>query len=554
MDMSVSQNDILISVSARTDVGRRRSGNEDSFLVADVSTGETGLCPAVLNHRLGHRGSLFVVSDGMGGAAAGEVASAMAVQILLEEMAKETTPGVPVPEALRRASEIANRRIWEKSQSDMSVRGLGATLTASFIHQGQLYVSQVGDSRAYIVRGRQIKQITEDQSWANAIKKTGVDPRNIPNNVILQALGTQPHLNAEVTAIALCRGDFLLLCSDGLSNKVQDLEMQSIVLTSPSLDAACRALIDLANERGGEDNITVIVARFDGESLPVGNNLTITQTFNVLAPIADPENGTPPPVTPMTALLGSLSPPSPNYSAFPSHTQPSPGAAAPLPPPPTAQLISAPSAPSAAPSAAPSKPAPIGPLPQQPVPGAASGRSLRWILAGIGGGLILLIGLLLILFAAYSKLAGTESAPSPAQSGHLPESPAPAPEPFPDRTGSAEGPEPTENPGRTPETNDPGQILIEVKETIFKLKQQIASPAQPPDLRAELTNHLTRLENSEKQLRQLMDNQSIKLEAKQQTIKQIHTALENAKKAISKVSAGETSFPDRKGTPSTDPS
>ncbi len=552
MDMSVSQNDILISVSARTDVGRRRSGNEDSFLVADISTGETGLSPAVLNHRLGHRGSLFVVSDGMGGAAAGEVASAMAVQILLEEMAKEAAPGVPVPEALRRASEIANRRIWEKSQSDMSVRGLGATLTASFVHQGQLYVSQVGDSRAYIVRGRQIKQITEDQSWANAIKKTGVDPRNIPNNVILQALGTQPHLNAEVTAIALCRGDFLLLCSDGLSNKVQDLEMQSIVLTSPSLDAACRALIDLANERGGEDNITVIVARFDGESLPVGNNLTITQTFNVLAPIADPENGTPPPVTPMTALLGSLSPPSPNYSAFPSHTQPSPGAAAPLPPPLTAPLASAPTAPAAAPARP--APAPIGPVPQQPAPSASSGRSLRWILAGIGGGLILLIGLLLILFAAYSKLAGTESTPSPAQSGHLPESPAPAPEPFPDRTGGAEGPVPTENPGRTPETNDPGQILTEVKETIFKLKQQIASPAQTSASRAELTDHLIRLENSEKQLRQLMDNQSINLEAKQQTIKQIHTALESAKKAISKVSAGETSFPDRKGTPSTNPS
>lgn len=544
--MSVSQNDILISVSARTDVGRRRSGNEDSFLVADVSTGQTGLCPEVLTHRLGHRGSLFVVSDGMGGAAAGEVASAMAVQILLDEMTRETKPGGSIAEALRRASEIANQRIWEKSQSDMNVRGLGATLTASFVHQGHLYVSQVGDSRAYIIRGRQIKQITEDQSWANAIKKTGVDPRNIPNNVILQALGTQPHLNAEVTTIALCRGDFLLLCSDGLSNKVQDLEMQSIVLSSPSLDAACRALIDLANERGGEDNITVIVVRFDGESLPVGSNLTITQTFNVLPPITDPENGTPAQVSPMTALLGSLPPPSASYSAFPSHTQPQPGAAAPPPAPPTAPLASTRPAPAPAPAMA---QAPL-PHPPQTVPGRFP---VRWIVVGIGGGLILLIGLLLIFFAGYFKLTGAESNPPPAQSGRLPEPPAPAPESFPDRTGSTSESAPTTDPGRTPQTNDPAQMLNEVQETIFKLKQQL-TPGQSSSFQTELTTHLSRLERGEHKLKQLMENQTINQEVKQQTIQEIHTDLENAKKAVTKVPNGEGGLPDRKGTFPTKPS
>ncbi|MBI4749374.1 MAG: serine/threonine-protein phosphatase [Acidobacteria bacterium] len=545
--MSVSQNDILISVSARTDVGRRRSGNEDSFLVADVSTGQTGLCPEVLTHRLGHRGSLFVVSDGMGGAAAGEVASAMAVQILLEEMARETNPGVPIAEALRRASEIANQRIWEKSQSDMSVRGLGATLTASFVHQGHLYVSQVGDSRAYIVRGRQIKQITEDQSWANAIKKTGVDPRNIPNNVILQALGTQPHLNAEVTTIALCRGDFLLLCSDGLSNKVQDLEMQSIVLSSPSLEAACRALIDLANERGGEDNITVIVVRFDGESLPVGSNLTITQTFNVLPPVTDPENGTPPQSSPMTALLGSLPPPSPNYSAFPSHTQPQPGAVASLPPPPTAPLASTRPAPAPAPAMAPQ----VLPHKPQPVPGRVP---VRWIVVGIGGGLILLIGLLLIFFAGYFKLTGTESTPPPAQSGHLPDPPAPAPESFPDRTGGTNGSMPAGDPGRTPEPNDPARMLNEVRETIFKLKQHLSAPDQLSISQTELHNHLSRLERGEQKLKHLIENQTITHEVKQQTIQEIHTDLENAKKAVTKAPKGEEGLPDRKGTFPTKPS
>ncbi|MBX7219253.1 MAG: protein phosphatase 2C domain-containing protein [Blastocatellia bacterium] len=337
--MPATQDGVWVSVSARTDVGMRRSGNEDSFLVADLTTGRMGLSPEMTQHRLGIRGTLLIVSDGMGGAAAGEVASSMAVQIVHEEMSRNFVPGAAVPTVLRQASDTANQKIWEKSQKDLTVRGLGATLTAAFVLGGKLYVSQVGDSRAYIIRRQQIKQVTEDQSWANAIKKSGIDHSHVPSNVILQALGTQPSLNAEVTSIFLCRGDYLLLCSDGLSNKIQDQEMQTAVVGAADLDGACRALIELANQRGGEDNITVVLARFDGNLLPLPDELSVTATFAIVSNgdegMMEPAASATGPLHAQTAMLTSESTPPPTqpqtvpYPTFHPARPPGPSVAAP---------------------------------------------------------------------------------------------------------------------------------------------------------------------------------------------------------------------------------
>src|SRR5439155_18800185 len=150
-----------------------------------------------------------------------------------------------------------------------------------------VYLAQVGDSRAYIIRAGQVKQVTEDQSWANAVKRAGLETKDVPHNVILQALGTQPRVHVEVTSVELRSGDTLLLCSDGLSNKVKDSEMQDIIGNAPDLPDACRQLIDLANKRGGEDNITVIITRFIGEMLPsqIEAESTITSTFKVVTPL-----------------------------------------------------------------------------------------------------------------------------------------------------------------------------------------------------------------------------------------------------------------------------
>ncbi len=287
MDLSVLPEGITVYVYARTDVGMKRQGNEDSFLVADLSSGRLGLGPEVVEHQLGPQGSLMIVSDGLGGAAAGEVASAMAVQTVCTELMKSTKSVLSPSDRLKRATEQANDQIWACAQSDNSLRGMGATLTAAFVYGSSVYIAQVGDSRAYIVRGGRVKQVTEDQSWANAVKKAGLEIADVPNNVILQALGTQPKVHVEVTSVDLLNNDVLLMCSDGLSNKIKDLEMREIASSSKDLAENCRHLIELANKRGGEDNITVILARFIGKSLSLGleRDLSITSTFKIVAPL-----------------------------------------------------------------------------------------------------------------------------------------------------------------------------------------------------------------------------------------------------------------------------
>ncbi len=271
--MSASQNgDVQVRVSARTDVGMIRRGNEDCFLVADLTTGNTGLTPEVSHHRLGSMGSLMVVSDGMGGAVAGEIASDLAVNGVRDEMLKPGSTPLDVSQRLQIAVERTNRTVWQYAQDNPHLAGMGATLTAVLCHGNKAYVGQVGDSRAYLVRAGRIKQLTKDQSLVQLLvdaKAIQPDQANqVPNNVILQALGTRPDVVVAVTSVDLCAGDAMLLCSDGLSNKMSADEMRdAIVQNLPDLAGACRRLIELANARGGEDNITALIAQFDGSSL-----------------------------------------------------------------------------------------------------------------------------------------------------------------------------------------------------------------------------------------------------------------------------------------------
>jgi PPM family protein phosphatase len=286
-DMATIANDILVSVYARTDVGRQRSGNEDAFLIADLTSGNVGLGPEVVTHSVGGRGSLLIVSDGMGGAAAGEIASEIAVKAIRESLLEIPTD-LDTTERLRIATELANKRIWDEAQRKSELAGMGATVTAVLVQGAAAYVAQVGDSRAYIIRGERIKQITKDQSYAQALLDSGIfSPEqiaNVPQNVILQALGTQPTVQVGLTAVELLRNDYLIVCSDGLSGKIKPDEISSMVRQSPDLTSACRGLVDTANARGGEDNITVIVASFDGVGLDVADESTsITGSFRSLS-------------------------------------------------------------------------------------------------------------------------------------------------------------------------------------------------------------------------------------------------------------------------------
>jgi serine/threonine protein phosphatase PrpC len=284
--MSTSENSILVSVFARTDIGLKRAGNEDAFLVADLSTGKTGLGPEISNHAVGERGSLMVVSDGMGGAAAGEVASEMSVKSLLEAL-QDSPPDLGAGEKLNKATEVANERVWNFARQNPKLAGMGATLTAVLVQNNLAYISQVGDSRAYLIRAGRIKQLTKDQSLIQLLTDSGaLQPDQlsaVPHNVIMQALGTAPTVQVAMSVVELSRNDRLLLCSDGLSNKVEPEEMLDILDNESNVTSTCRKLVELANERGGDDNITVILASFDGEGLESAAECSITGSYRVLS-------------------------------------------------------------------------------------------------------------------------------------------------------------------------------------------------------------------------------------------------------------------------------
>jgi protein phosphatase len=277
---------VILSVWAQTDVGMQRADNEDSFLVADLSTGAIGLSSETASHEVGKRGSLLVVSDGMGGAAHGEIASDMAVTTLREVLHSDDE--TEIADRLRKSAEIANDRIWTLAQNNPELNGMGATLTAALVCGNTAYIAQVGDSRAYLIRGDQIKQITKDQSLVQMLMDYGVirpdQVNQVPPNVIMQALGTQPDVKVSMTEVRLADRDCLLLCSDGLSNKMNADELRKAVIKAGELNAACSDLVSTANQRGGEDNITVVLARFSGEGLDGTANRPITGSLSHLGP------------------------------------------------------------------------------------------------------------------------------------------------------------------------------------------------------------------------------------------------------------------------------
>ena len=275
---------MLVELHAKSDVGRVRRGNEDNFLLLDLSTqrawtGSDGAeNPEDMNSlNLGDKGLVLVVSDGMGGALAGDVASRMAIESVREVMVGDDGDGcdadASLVDCLKHATMQANRAIHFKSMEDSRCSGMGATLTGAAIKDDKLDLVQVGDSRAYVVRGDQIRLATKDQSLVQQLVDVGQISEeeaetHMFRNVILQALGAQTELLPATARIQLRNGDVLLLCSDGLSGKLRNDEIRQIVSASTDdLGAACTALIAEANNRGGEDNITVVLAKFTGEEL-----------------------------------------------------------------------------------------------------------------------------------------------------------------------------------------------------------------------------------------------------------------------------------------------
>src|SRR5690349_22896637 len=285
---------MIVELYAKSDVGRVRRGNEDNFLVLDLSTTQTWTGadgtppPQNLTHfDLGDRGLVLVVSDGMGGALAGDVASRMAVdsvrQMLTGEGDASCDPGLDLVDCLKNTTHYANTAIHLKSQEDSRCAGMGATFTGAAVRGDNLDLVQVGDSRGYVIRKDQIRLATKDQSLVQQLVDVGQISESeaethMFRNVILQALGAQSEVAPVTGRIHLRQGDVLLLCSDGLSGKLRAEDIQQIVVNSQDdLTKACEGLIEEANNRGGEDNITVVLARFQGDDLeaPATDRITI---------------------------------------------------------------------------------------------------------------------------------------------------------------------------------------------------------------------------------------------------------------------------------------
>ena len=268
---------MIVHVFGRTDVGRTREHNEDAFVVADLTTGNATLQPEVRTHEVGDRGSLFMVADGMGGAAAGEIASAMAIEVVLRELSEAfTAADAPDREtyasALKRATAAANAQIHSFALEHPEYRGMGTTATIAGVLGDTLFLAQVGDSRAYLVRDGVARQITKDQSLMQKLIEAGEiteeeAEQSERRNIILQALGPESQIRVDLTYQQVRRNDVLVLCSDGLSGQVKIDEISRVVTEEQDLMAVCKRLIDRANENGGPDNITVIAARFDGDGL-----------------------------------------------------------------------------------------------------------------------------------------------------------------------------------------------------------------------------------------------------------------------------------------------
>jgi len=268
---------IVFHVFAHSDVGRTREHNEDAFVVADLERGEPLHFDHLRVERASARGSLFMVADGMGGAAAGEIASEMAVEVVLQQMRRrwrDSTAVEPVAfvGALKAATEVANATIHLYAGEHPELRGMGTTATIAGLLGDTLYLAQVGDSRAYLIRDGVAFQITKDQSLMQKLIEAGeitAEEAEMSDrrNIILQALGPEPNVKIDLTHQRVRRDDVLVLCSDGLSGLVKPEQIARAVAEENNPELAAERLVELANSSGGPDNITVVIARFDGTGL-----------------------------------------------------------------------------------------------------------------------------------------------------------------------------------------------------------------------------------------------------------------------------------------------
>lgn len=298
-----------------SDVGLQRDHNEDSFAILDDQ-------------------ELYVVADGMGGHRAGDVASRLATDAIIEFFRATASDDVTWPfhfdsrlseeeNRLLTGIRIANRQIVERSARSRECHGMGTTVVGALFSpkKQKMFIGHVGDSRAYRVRGGEIKQMTRDHSLFNeyvlAMPELTDDQRSeLPKNVITRALGMQDNVTVDLQSDDAMLGDVYVLCSDGLSGMLDDAEILGVIRETPDLTEACRKLVMLANEHGGEDNITALCVRIE-TGAPLDGKIDLSDTLPIAprpgtstAPMSASEQTADTPPAGVAAVSESSPPPS----------------------------------------------------------------------------------------------------------------------------------------------------------------------------------------------------------------------------------------------------
>ncbi|HHW61049.1 MAG TPA: Stp1/IreP family PP2C-type Ser/Thr phosphatase [Syntrophomonadaceae bacterium] len=232
-----------MKVVGLTDIGLKRKRNEDGYLIDNNK-------------------NLFVVCDGMGGHKGGNVASKLALDVIHASFAPEQPE--KIPEALSNSIQAANEAIWERSHKDINLHDMGTTVTAAVCYGNQLFVAHVGDSSLYLIRNHSIRKVTVDHTIAQQMLNNGLiqekDKRNNPyNHILTRALGADRPVFIDFYSEKIQEKDCIILCTDGLTDLVDDQEILQTITNEQNIEAAARALIDTALKKGGHDNITVIL-------------------------------------------------------------------------------------------------------------------------------------------------------------------------------------------------------------------------------------------------------------------------------------------------------
>ncbi len=256
-----SKKSLKINLFGYTDIGKKRPNNEDAIFFKNI-TGRDDLQ------------ALLCVCDGMGGHASGELASSLAAKIfsMIERTESGSLKGKYFT-ILNEALQFANKKIYEIAQKDENKRGMGTTITAGLIAENTLHIAHVGDSRAYLFRENNSHKLTSDHTYVAELVRNGLlteqESENHPQkNIITRALGNNERIEIDTYKIYLRDGDRYIFCSDGLTNYINDEEIRDIIFEHKTPEDTAKALINLANLRGGADNISVI-SLFVGEKLPV---------------------------------------------------------------------------------------------------------------------------------------------------------------------------------------------------------------------------------------------------------------------------------------------